>query len=182
MPEYGVAVRIARAEDEAGLAHLEAVAWTPASAFPSVMERSGDPFYTFFTDDNPPEMHLVAELGGRLAGYLRLKPVSPLAENAHVLGVMGLAVAPETRRRGVGAALLSAAEQHARARGARKLCLRVLSTNLPAQRLYERLGFEREGVLRDEFCIDGRYTDDVLMAKHLGGPSRGAAGVQPGLP
>jgi ribosomal protein S18 acetylase RimI-like enzyme len=169
--ENAVAVRIARAEDEAALGRLDAVAWTPASGFPSVMARSGDPFYAFFTEDNPPEMHLVAELGGRLAGYLRLKPVTTLAENAHVLGVMGLAVAPEARRRGVGSALLSAAEQHARARGARKLFLRVLSTNESALRLYGRLGFEREGVLRDEFFIDGRYTDDVLMAKHLGGPA-----------
>jgi ribosomal protein S18 acetylase RimI-like enzyme len=84
---------------------------------------------------------------------------------------MGLAVAPEARRRGVGSALLSAAEQHARARGARKLFLRVLSTNQSALRLYGRLGYEREGVLRDEFLINGRYTDDVLMAKHLGGPA-----------
>jgi ribosomal protein S18 acetylase RimI-like enzyme len=171
LPENAVAVRVARAEDEAALAHLDAVAWSPASGFPSVMARSRDPFYTFFTDDNPPQMHLVAELGGRLAGYLRLKPVTPLAENAHVLGVMGLAVAPEARRRGVGAALLIAAERHARAQGARKLFLRVLGSNESALRLYRRLGFEREGVLRDEFFIDGRYTDDVLMAKHLSGPA-----------
>lgn len=163
-----VAVRIARAGDETALARLDAVAWTTASGFPSVMERAGDPFYTFFTDDSPPGAHLVAELDGRLAGYLRLKPVTPLAENAHVLGVMGLAVAPEARRRGVGTALLAAAEEQARARGARKLSLRVLSTNESALRLYERLGFEREGVLRDEFCINGRYLDDVIMAKHLG--------------
>ena len=34
-------------------------------------------------------------------------------------------------------------------------------------RLYERLGFEREGVLKAEFLIGGRYVDDVLMAKRL---------------
>jgi RimJ/RimL family protein N-acetyltransferase len=36
--------------------------------------------------------------------------------------------------------------------------------------LYERLGFSREGTLREEFLIDGRYVDDVLMARRLGGP------------
>jgi ribosomal protein S18 acetylase RimI-like enzyme len=167
--ENVVAVRIARAEDEPALARLDAAAWTPESGFPSVMERSGDPYYTFFTDGSPPAAHLVAELDGWLVGYLRLKPATPLAENAHVLAVMGLAVTPRARRRGVAAALLTAAEQHARDRGAHKLSLRVLSTNASAQRLYERLGFEREGVLREEFCIDGRYVDDVLMAKRLGG-------------
>ena len=162
-----ITVRAARAEDEAGLAGLDAASWTPASGFPSVMERGHDPFFTFFTDDSPPEAHLVAELDGRLAGYIRIKPVTPLRENAHVLGIVGLAVAPDDRRRGVGSALLAAAEQLARARGARKLSLRVLSTNEAAMCLYERHGFQREGTLRDEFWIGGRFVDDVLMAKHL---------------
>jgi ribosomal protein S18 acetylase RimI-like enzyme len=165
--EGRVAVRVARAGDEAGLARLDAAAWTPASGFPSVTERVNDPFFTFFTDDSPPEAHLVAELDGRVAGYIRVKPVTPLRENAHVLGIVGLAVAPGDRRRGVASALLAAAGQLARARGARKLSLRVLSTNEAAMRLYERHGFQREGTLRDEFCIGGRFVDDVLMAKHL---------------
>jgi len=165
--EGRVAVRVARPEDEAGLARLDAAAWTPASGFPSVIERVNDPFFTFFTDDSPPEAHLVAELDGRLAGYIRVKPASPLRENAHVLGIVGLAVAPGDRRRGVASALLAAAEQHARARGSRKLSLRVLGTNETAMRLYERHGFLLEGTLRDEFRIDGRFVDDVLMAKHL---------------
>ncbi len=165
--ESRVAVRVARAGDEAGLARLDAAAWTPASGFPSVTERVNDPFFTFFTDDSPPGAHLVAELDGGLAGYIRLKPVTPLRENAHVLGIVGLAVAPGARRRGVASALLAAAEQLARARGARKLSLRVFGTNATAARLYERLGFVVEGILRDEFFIGGRYVDDVLMAKHL---------------
>jgi ribosomal protein S18 acetylase RimI-like enzyme len=81
---------------------------------------------------------------------------------------MGLAVDPAARRRGVASALLTAAEQLADARGARKLSLHVLSTNTAALSLYERLGFRREGTLREEFRIAGRYVDDVLMAKHLG--------------
>ena len=162
-----VTVRLARAEDEAGLARLDAAAWTPASGFPSVMERAHDPFFTFFTDDSPPQAHLVAEVDGRLVGYLRLRPVTSLPESAHVLSVAGLAVAPGDRRRGVASVLLAPAEQQARARGACKLSLRVLGTNATAMGLYERLGFQVEGVLRDEFCIGGRYVDDVLMAKHL---------------
>jgi ribosomal protein S18 acetylase RimI-like enzyme len=165
--ESGVAVRVARPKDEAGLARLDAAAWTPASGFPSVLERVNDPFFTFFTDDSPPGAHLVAELDGRLAGYIRVKPVTPLRENAHVLGIVGLAVAPGSRRRGVASALLAAAEQHARARGARKLSLRVLSSNETAMRLYERHGFQREGTLRDEFCIGGLFVDDLVMAKRL---------------
>jgi ribosomal protein S18 acetylase RimI-like enzyme len=165
--ESGVAVRVARPKDEAGLARLDAAAWTPESGFPSVIERVNDPFFTFFTDDSPPEAHLVAELDGRLAGYIRVKPATTLRENAHVLVIVGLAVGPRDRRQGVGSALLAAAEQHARVRGARKLSLRVLGTNETAMRLYEQHGFRREGTLRDEFLIEGRFVDDVLMTKHL---------------
>ena len=162
-----VAVRAARPEDEDALTRLDAAAWTPASGFPSVAERVNDPFFTFFTNDSPPESHLVAELDGRLAGYIRVKPATTLRENAHVLGIVGLAVGPGDRRQGVGSALLAAAERHARVRGARKLSLRVLGTNATAMRLYEQHGFQREGTLRDEFLIEGRFVDDVLMTKHL---------------
>jgi hypothetical protein len=92
--DHRLAVRVARPQDEAGLARLEAVAWTAASGFPSVTERAHDPFFSFFTGSGPPREYLVAELEGRLAGYIRVRPVSELPESGHVLGVMGLAVAP----------------------------------------------------------------------------------------
>jgi len=62
---------------------------------------------------------------------------------------------------------LAAAERYSAERGKRKLTLRVLSTNAAAIALYERLGFTREGVLRNEFIINGGYVDDILMAKPL---------------
>ena len=52
-------------------------------------------------------------------------------------------------------------------RGARKVTLRVLGTNAVARRLYARCGFVEEGVLRDEFVLDGRFVDDVFMARFL---------------
>jgi RimJ/RimL family protein N-acetyltransferase len=77
----------------------------------------------------------------------------------------------------VATALLAAAEQRARDRGARKLSLRTFSTNPEAIRLYSRFGFEREGLLRAEFLIEGQYVDDILLAKDLtGSPANGAAG------
>jgi ribosomal protein S18 acetylase RimI-like enzyme len=162
-----VQVRRARLGDEPDIAALDAAAWSPESGFPSVIQAADG---SFFSPDSPPDAHLVAEIDGRIAGYLRLKPMTRLPENAHVLGVFGLAVASAARRQGVAAALLTAAEDQARARGAAKLSLRVLSTNASAIRLYERQGFEHEGLLRGEFLIDGRYVDDVLMAKQIRPP------------
>ncbi len=179
VPATSIQIRTARAADEADLARLDRAAWSHQTGFPSVIAQSGA---AFFGVNSQPGAHLVAlidgqlldgtQVAGLLAGYLRLKPASPLPENQHVFGVFGLAVAPPARRRGVASALLAAAEQRARASGARKLSLRVFGTNDEAIRLYQRCGFQREGVLREEFLIDGRYIDDVLMSKYLADPGQ----------
>jgi RimJ/RimL family protein N-acetyltransferase len=62
---------------------------------------------------------------------------------------------------------VAAAVREARDRGARRLTLRVLGTNGPARDLYLSLGFVVEGVLHEEFRLDGRYVDDVLTALSL---------------
>ncbi len=44
-----------------------------------------------------------------------------------------------------------------------KLWLIVRRDNRRAQAMYLRAGFEFEGVLRDEYCVNGRYFDMVRM-------------------
>jgi RimJ/RimL family protein N-acetyltransferase len=44
-----------------------------------------------------------------------------------------------------------------------KFNLRVRTDNLRAIRLYERKGFKREGTIRKDMCIDGRYFDHHWM-------------------
>ena len=55
-----------------------------------------------------------------------------------------LRVAPEVRGRGLGSALLRAAEDVARQRGARALRVETQQVNVPACRLYQRHGFRLE--------------------------------------
>ena len=109
---------------------------------------------------------LVAVEDGELLGFVLLRRPGPLAANAHVLMIGGLAVAPVAQGRGVGRSLVEAALDEAWRRGARKVTLRVLASNAPARRLYEACGFVVEGVFRDEFLLDGRFVDDVVMARH----------------
>jgi ribosomal protein S18 acetylase RimI-like enzyme len=170
MTEAQVHVRTGRAGDEAALHALDVASWDASSVFPSVLARLADE--PFFTDDHGPEAHLVAELDGVVAGYARLRPATPLAENAHVVQVNGLAVAPFARGRGVALALLAATEDLARSRGAAKVTLRVLGTNAAARRVYQRAGYVEEGRLRGEFRIDGVEVDDHLLARYLGGDHR----------
>ena len=59
-----------------------------------------------------------------------------------------LRVAPEVRRRGVGAALFAATESWARARGCRQLKIETQSINVPACRFYASRGCELGAVRR----------------------------------
>jgi ribosomal-protein-alanine N-acetyltransferase len=60
--------------------------------------------------------------------------------------VLTLAVAPHLRRRGVGAALMTAALEAAGQSGAKAAFLEVGADNPGARRLYEALGFTAAGV------------------------------------
>ena len=44
-----------------------------------------------------------------------------------------------------------------------RLFLRVYAENQQAIKSYEKAGFEREALLRDDVCINGNYRDIVLM-------------------
>ncbi|MEV0095355.1 GNAT family N-acetyltransferase [Streptomyces sp. NPDC050738] len=158
-------VRPAQFADGDALAGLDRETW---SVLHAVQPRPEPPYKPFFDLSSSPADHLVAEGGdGTLLGYLRMTPATPLACNAHVRQINGLAVADSARGKGIGRALLHAAFDEARRQGARRITLRVLGHNAPARALYLSEGFAVEGVLRGEFLLDGAYVDDVLMARPL---------------
>ncbi|MFD1661196.1 GNAT family N-acetyltransferase [Streptomyces caeni] len=157
-------IRHATPEDEEPLGRLDRAVWSPLHA---VQPRPQPPYEPFFNERFGPRDHLVAELGGALVGYIRLGFPTSLKSNSHVRQIQGLAVADEARGAGVGRALLRAVQDEARRRGARRITLRVLGHNTPARALYESEGFAVEGILPEEFQLDGEYVDDVLMGRPL---------------
>jgi RimJ/RimL family protein N-acetyltransferase len=80
------------------------------------------------------------------------------------VGALGMGVAATHRRRGVGERLVKAALDRSRAAGLTRVELEVFASNRAAIALYEKLGFEHEGVRRFARNIDGAYDDVVLMA------------------
>ena len=104
----------------------------------------------------------VVEDDGEIVGRLSLAR-DPHPASPHVAD-LGLMVAADHRRRGIGRALLEQAVTWARASGVRKLELHVFPWNEPAVRLYESFGFVREGVRRGHFLRDGEDVDAILMA------------------
>ena len=86
--------------------------------------------------------------------------------SAHVAD-LGLMVAADARRQGVGQALLEAAVEWARGAGVRKLELHVFPWNEPAIQLYANFGFEREGYRRAHYRRGDEIVDAVLMAYRI---------------
>ena len=97
-----------------------------------------------------PDAQIVAEEEGRVVGSVLLYPAGsvmarPGGGSITLAGpeVRLLAVAPEARGRGVGAALMHECIRRARQSGAAALTLHTTDIMQAAMRLYERLGFGR---------------------------------------
>ena len=99
---------------------------------------------------------------GTLVGRLSVGR-DPHPASTHVADV-GLMVALDARRQGVGTALLRAAVDWARAAGIRKLELHVFPWNEAAIALYDAFGFEREGYRKHHYRRGGELVDAILMA------------------
>ena len=109
---------------------------------------------------------LVAEIDSALVGRLSIAR-DPHPSSAHVAD-LGLMVSAGHRRRGIGAALLEAAEEWANSANVTKLELHVFPHNAPAIALYEKHGYEREGLRRRHYRLpDGELADTLLMSKLL---------------
>jgi GNAT superfamily N-acetyltransferase len=82
-------------------------------------------------------------------GFVQLFPSFSSILAAPICLLSDLFVTPVARRRGVGRLLLTAAAEAARTAGAVRLELSTAITNVPAQRLYEALGWKRD----EEFYV-----------------------------
>ncbi len=82
-----------------------------------------------------------ADPGGGLApaGFALYRAVAGEAE------LLTISVLPEARREGLGAGLLAACEDGARASGAARLFLEVAEGNVAARALYDRAGYRECG-------------------------------------
>jgi RimJ/RimL family protein N-acetyltransferase len=96
-------------------------------------------------------------------------------------GVLGMGLLPHFRGRGNGIALVDATINEARRQGLVRIELTVHADNERAIAFYKRVGFEKEGVLKDAVRIDGRYKDLILMAivDRSTGLPKGLAGRAP---
>lgn len=79
--------------------------------------------------------------------------------------IANVAVSPEYQRQGIGTQLVNELFQHCQEHGTRYVMLEVRVSNLPAQKLYEKFGFQEE-VIRKHYYKnpDGTYEDAIVMS------------------
>jgi putative acetyltransferase len=101
---------------------------------------------------------------GLPAGMCKLVPQK--YRNSHIMYLGGVAIHPASRRAGLGRKMLHEAIGICRDRGFTRIELTVAVENLPAIRLYESLGFLREGILKNYTYLEKerKYIDEQVMA------------------
>jgi RimJ/RimL family protein N-acetyltransferase len=132
-------------------------------------ERPCDPdlFFRETADflKNPRGNIFVAEKDERLVGYLQA--IGRTARRVRHVVSINIAILQAYTGQGLGGRLFGAMEEWARQNGIKRLDLSVMVNNIPAQKLYRKLGFVREGTKRGSMFVDGEYIDEYYMRKWL---------------
>ncbi|MEZ2128305.1 MULTISPECIES: N-acetyltransferase family protein [unclassified Sinorhizobium] len=137
------------AREKKYLSMLEATPLPQTREFVLGMIRKGNP-------------QLVALADGEVVGWCDVSRHF-FPSHAH-RGSLGMGIIPAYRGQGLGRRLIEATLKQARESGFSRVELDVYTDNARAIALYERVGFVREGLVRDAACIDGRYFDAISMA------------------
>jgi RimJ/RimL family protein N-acetyltransferase len=129
--------------------------------------NDSDLFFKETTDflKSPSSNIFVAEKDERLVGYLQATGRMPRRVR-HVVSI-NIAILQAYTGQGLGGKLFGVLEEWARRTGIKRLDLSVMVNNIPAQKLYQKLGFVREGTKRGSMFVDGEYIDEYYMCKWL---------------
>ena len=131
------------------LAFTQAPPWERSLAFYLGLLKADSPYF-------------VALSGEKVVGWCDVSPV--MGESRAHIGVLGIGLLPEVRRKGVGRRLMEAAIARSWSKGLTRIELSVREDNLNAKVLYERLGFEVEGLRRQASVLGSDVHDVWAMA------------------
>ena len=108
------------------------------------------------------QMMICEKETGKSVGSVYIRDI----DHTHHKGEYGIFIGEESARgKGVGTSAAKLMIEYGfKELGLHRIYLRVLSGNDQAVRSYEKAGFVREGYLKDDAYINGKYVDIVWMA------------------
>jgi putative acetyltransferase len=100
---------------------------------------------------------------GKEVGMFKLQPMK--YRNSHIIYLGGVAIDPGCRLQGAGGRMMQEILGKVREMGFTRVELTVGTGNLTAIRLYEKVGFQNEGLLRNYSFLksENRYIDEFVM-------------------
>jgi RimJ/RimL family protein N-acetyltransferase len=106
--------------------------------------------------------HFVAEHDGQIIGWCDItRETDPSCQH---VGTLGMGLHPDFRGLKIGEQLARTVVDEAKTKGFVRIELTVNPQNNNAIRLYEKLGFQHEGVMKAATYVDGEYRDVAMMA------------------
>lgn len=161
-----VSIRPARFDDAAAICEIYNQGIEDRLATLETRPRSAEERREWLASRDVRHPVLVAERGGTVLGWGSLNVFNPREAYDHVAD-FSIYVARAARGTGVGRRLLDELIETARRIGYHKMVLAAFDWNAAGMRLYERAGFSRVGVYREQGHLDGRWVDTVVMEKIL---------------
>lgn len=107
---------------------------------------------------------LVAEVDGKVVAVSEVNRRS--GYESHV-GVIGIAIRSGYRDLGIGRKMMKTLEMQARRMRLKVLTLTTFATNKRAIHVYQKVGFVQTGTIPKKHFKDGKYVDEIIMAKLL---------------
>ena len=164
MPIEGLQIRRAEPDDYSAVYEIfskpKAYAGTLQLPYPS-----RDQWRRRLAETSEGYYNLVGIARGQVIGMVSVETFPNRPRRKHV-GRIGICVHDDWQGKGVGTALMRAILDLAdNWLNLRRLELEVYADNEAGISLYERMGFEVEGTLRQHAFRDGQYVDSVMMGR-----------------
>jgi len=158
----GLLIRATRVEDYEGVARLINLPGFRAGTLRLPYQKA-EQTRKWLEAESGDALNIVAVLDGEIIGQAGLNRHGGRRSHAATLG---MGVHDDHLGKGIGTALMHEIVDAAdNCLAIRRLELTVYTDNEPALRLYEKFGFEREGIQRCFAFRAGRYVDAIAMAR-----------------
>jgi L-phenylalanine/L-methionine N-acetyltransferase len=121
-------------------------------------------FQPIFDDLMSKNIIFIFEEKGKSIGMFKL--YGHTHRSAHIGYLGGLAIHPDFSGKGFGAKMMAEILVLGKEKGFLRIELSTATTNEKAVALYEKLGFQREGILKKYTYLksENRYLDEMMMA------------------